>query len=180
MDAIDEIRLVERSRYRQDHATFIESSPEFPREARVLHVDYVYTPEERLLLWSEQHQDVTKELTVLYAGHGVGEAERINQGDESWSFDAGCTRIPDPENVQRIGIEITKFLSRTGDGGHPAVIFFDSISVMLQYVSLSTAVQFIEACLASLERSEAGGRFYFTPAVHDEETLNTIEPLFSE
>lgn len=64
-----------------------------------------------------EYQDVTKELTVLYAGHGVGEAERIGQGDESWSFDAGCTRIPDPENVQRIGIEITKFLSRTGDGG---------------------------------------------------------------
>jgi hypothetical protein len=59
------------------------------------------------------------------------------------------------------------------------VIFFHSISVVLQCVSLSKTVQFIEACLASLERSEAGGRFYFTPAVHGEETLDTIEPLFS-
>ena len=155
MDAIDDIRLVERNLYRQDHSAFIESCPEFPRDTRVLHVDYVYTPDERLLLWAEQHREVIKQLSVLYAGHGVGNSERIRQSEEDWSFDTAYTRIPDPENIQQI-------------------------SVMLQYVSLDTAVQFIEQCLASLEQFAAGGQFYFAPAVHDEETVDVIESLFSE
>lgn len=180
MDAIDDIRLVERNLYRQDHSAFIESCPEFPRDTRVLHVDYVYTPDERLLLWAEQHREVIKQLSVLYAGHGVGNSERIRQSEEDWSFDTAYTRIPDPENIQQIGVEITKFLSRADSGTDPVILFFDSISVMLQYVSLDTAVQFIEQCLASLEQFAAGGQFYFAPAVHDEETVDVIESLFSE
>jgi len=180
MNSTGDICLVERGLYRQDGSACIASFPESPRETRVLHLDYLYAPYERLELWRERGEDLIEELAILYAGYGMRGSETIKRCKEPSRVETLYTRSPSPKNIRQIGVEITKFLTCTDDETCQSVVFFDSVSVMLQYVSLNTAVQFIEECLILLNRSQAGGRFYFTPIVHDEETVNTIEQLFSE
>lgn len=176
-DSINDTRLVERGLYRQDDSAFIDSFPEPPRDTRVLHVDYIYSPSERLELWEKQNSDLIKEITFLCIGYNIKDGKTYTSKEIS-SSKITQTRISNPDDVQGIGIEITKFLTHTDDRTYPEIIFLDSISVMLQYVSLDTLVRFIQECLTTLDRCDAGGRFYFTPAAHDRETVNVIESLF--
>ncbi|WP_449271593.1 DUF7504 family protein [Halobellus rufus] len=74
---------------------------------------------------------------------------------------------------------MTKFLDSIGAEAYPTLIIVDSLSVILQYLSLDSTVRFTRQCISLFEQYRTIGRFSICPHAHTEETVNTIKSLFS-
>jgi hypothetical protein len=177
-DSSNEIRLVERGQFRKNKSTESTSLPQLPANTRVLHLDYLYPPQERLEQWQDQDDESIDEITILYAGYRQQQSEAVEKYGKSIGYETSFSHISNPKNIERAGLEITKFLDREDSGEYPTLITVDSLSVMLQYVSLNSVVQFTRHCIYLFEQNETIGRFYISPQTHTEETNNTIQSLF--
>ena len=175
-----DVRLIERSVNREDRSQFLASLPQLAPGTRLLHVDYLYSPRKRIELWHERGADAVDELGIVYAGYGHRDGEEIETYGESLNLDTTCTCVQSPKDVQGIGLEITKFFDRIAADEHPTVLFVDSLSVLLQYVPLDVAVQFVRQCLTQCQRYDVGARFYLSPEVHEPEVTERVQSLFSE
>ncbi|WP_144906537.1 MULTISPECIES: DUF7504 family protein [Halobellus] len=177
-DSSNEIRLVERGQFRKDKSTVFTSLPQLPANTRVLHLDYLYPPHERLEQWQDQDDISIEEITILYAGYHQQQQGVVEKYGKSIGCETSFSHISNPKDIERAGLEITKFLDRQNSEEYPTLITVDSLSVMLQYVSLNSVVQFTRHCISLFEQNETIGRFYISPQTHTEETNNTIQSLF--
>lgn len=85
-----------------------------------------------------------------------------------------------PSDLTRTGVHLTRALGEIGGSDRPLIVYFDSLTVLLQFVELSTAYRFLHALLGHV--NAAGGTTYvqFDPAAHEETTIRTCLQLFDE
>ncbi|WP_144905951.1 DUF7504 family protein [Halobellus captivus] len=178
-DSSEDIRLIERDLYRENQSAFIASLPQLSPNTRVLHLDYLYSPQERVELWRDQDAEAIDELAILYAGYRRQKPGTIERYGKSIGYETTFTHISNPKDIQQAGLELTKFFDRVEAETYPTLVFVDSLSAMLQYVSLNDTVRFTRECLSLFERYGTVGRFSFTPQIHTAKTIDTIRDLFS-
>jgi hypothetical protein len=63
-----------------------------------------------------------------------------------------------------------------GDGQH--VLWFDSVTDLLQYTDLETVFRFLHLTTKRIADVEATGYYHLTADVHDDQTIATLAPLF--
>lgn len=87
-----------------------------------------------------------------------------------------CTEAPD--NLTGIGVRTNEFLTRWHSGADPVVVYFDSITALLQYAELDMAYRFLHVLRSRVTHSDATGFYHLAPGAHDEATVATFKQLF--
>jgi len=83
--------------------------------------------------------------------------------------------ITSPSDLTGLGIAIGEFLS--GWETEP-VVCFDSLTAMLQYVTVETAYEFLHTITGQLYAADARAHFHIDPTAHDPQTVEGITSLF--
>lgn len=86
--------------------------------------------------------------------------------------------VPTPANVTGIGMQATKLMREWRGTDAAVVLSFDSLAVMLQYVSLKALYRFLHVLTGRLDAVGATGLFFFDPSAQDAQTVHALETLF--
>ena len=81
-----------------------------------------------------------------------------------------------PEDLTGLGITLTELL--TADGDARTVVCFDSLTMLLQYVDVETAYQFLHIVTGRIHSVGATGLFHMDPTAHDDRTVAAMKSLF--
>jgi len=135
------------------------------RAQNVLFVSYTQQPDGCI----EQLGDTVegmKRVAVVTVGDASGTATREGVTTENVSTASDLTGL---------GIQVGEFLS--GYDG-PAVVCFDSLTSMLQYVDFETAYEFLHAVTGQIHAAGARAHFHIDPSAHDKRDVAGITSLF--
>jgi|GEM_PF-4786936 len=83
--------------------------------------------------------------------------------------------VSSANDLTSLGIRMDQFLSQWGDS---TLIYFDSLTPMLQYVTLRAAYEFVHTVTGRISQSEAQSCFCITPEAHDEKEVAALTSLF--
>lgn len=92
--------------------------------------------------------------------------------------DFSVQTVGEPGDLTGLGIAVTEYLSEWHDDGNRTVLCFRSVTALLQYVGARRAYKFLNELTSRLSRVEAVAHFHLDPSAHDEQTVNTLVPLF--
>lgn len=154
---------------RSEHAC--ESLLHAAGEARALHVAFGPTPDECVARWRGAAA-TPPEIDVVAVGDGsrsAGDADGVSAGGLS------IDPVADPADLTGIGIEVTDALERWNG---PIVVCVDSLSAMLEHVSVERAFRFLNDVTVRLKDVDADAHVHLDPGYHDEGTINALAGLF--
>jgi len=100
----------------------------------------------------------------------VGDMPALTPGTD----DVSVRSVSTPEDLTGLGITLSQALSTHED----AVVCFDSLTVVLQYVATETAYEFLNALTGHLYAADARAYFYLDPTAHDTQTVEALSSLF--
>ena len=134
-------------------------------ETPVLWVTYTRSPDECL----EHYRAVDggESLSVITVGDVP--AETSVDAD-----DVTVTSVSTPADLTGLGVTLSQALSTHGD----AVVCFDSLTVLLQYVDTETAYEFLNAVTGHLYAADARAHFHLDPNAHETQTVDALASLF--
>ncbi|PSQ42108.1 hypothetical protein BRD17_09410 [Halobacteriales archaeon SW_7_68_16] len=133
---------------------------------------------------------------VLWIGYGTSPADRVgavldadgptpdrqaailvgNVDDSELPVELSIDRIRDPGDVTGLGIAISERIDEWS--GAEMTMCFDSLSMLLQYVSFDTVYEFVHVTTGRLYAHGASSHFHVDAGAHDEETLARLTTLF--
>ncbi|WP_147435629.1 hypothetical protein [Halobellus sp. Atlit-38R] len=151
-----------------------QTLPKLNPEARILHIDYVWAPKARLRYWDDELAEGPAEIGIVHTGYGLPDAQSIENYGESLGVKTTFTYVAQPGDLSRIGLELVKFLDRVSAEEAQVVVCVDSLSLMLQYASGDTVMNFLTELYNKLEYYDALGRIYFTPLAHSQQVVESI------
>lgn len=88
--------------------------------------------------------------------------------------DVTVTSVSTPDDLTGLGITLSQALSTHEN----AVVCFDSLTVLLQYVDVERAYEFLNALTGQLYAAEGRAHFHINPAAHDTQTVDALASLF--
>lgn len=100
----------------------------------------------------------------------VGDMPALTPEDD----DVTVRSVSTPDDLTGLGITLSQALSTHED----ALVCFDSLTVVLQYVATETAYEFLNALTGHLYAADAKAYFYLDPAAHDTQTVEALASLF--
>lgn len=86
--------------------------------------------------------------------------------------------VSSPADVTGIGMRATKYLDGWAEDDATVVVSLDSLTLVLQYVSLETLYRFLHVLTGRLDAVGAKGLFFLDPSTQDAKTVNTLKTLF--
>ncbi|MFB9824386.1 DUF7504 family protein [Halobaculum roseum] len=84
--------------------------------------------------------------------------------------------VTDPSNVTKLGITLTEVIDEAPDDGATAICF-DSLTVLLQYVSLEEAIQFVSLTNSIVGGSGGSIHYHVDPSAHETETIGALRQV---
>lgn len=109
-----------------------------------------------------------------YSRSAIADASgRPRPGDE-----ISTQTVATPADLTGLGMATTSYLTDWEDTDRPTVVYFDSVTILLQYVELEPGFRFLHTLTSQLKDADATGIFPFTTAAHDDRTVKTLQSLF--
>lgn len=143
--------------------------------SNVLLVVYGHGPETVRDIWRDRIDETPARLGVI----GVGAA---NDEDDSEPVSADgadvLTSVRNPDDVSDLGMTISLYLEDWATAETRTVLGFHSLTAMLGHVDLETVFKFLHVLTRRLDAIETSGRFYLDPVSVDEQTIETLRPVF--
>jgi len=110
--------------------------------------------------------DASGSLSVIAVGDMPTDAPETD--------DVTVKSVSTPDDLTGLGITLSQALSSHED----AVVCFDSLTVLLQYVDTETAYEFLNAFTGHLYAADARAQFHLDPSAHDRRTIDALASLF--
>lgn len=88
--------------------------------------------------------------------------------------------VSEPGDLTGIGIKVNQCLSAWEDDDVRTDVCFDSVTTLLQYVDTRRAFRFLHVLSRRVQSVGALAHYHVDPGAHDEQTLATIEGVFSD
>jgi hypothetical protein len=85
-------------------------------------------------------------------------------------------RVPDPSDLPRLGMAVSKAVT-AADIGRVRVCI-DSLTALLQYVDRGRVYRFVQVLQDRLNTSNTVAHYHLNPAAHDQQTVETLRQLF--
>jgi len=133
-------------------------------ETTVLWVTYSRPPSACIETFREA--DASGSLSVIAVGDMPTETDEAD--------DVTVKSVSTPDDLTGLGITLSQALSAHDD----AVVCFESLTVLLQYVDTETAYEFLNALTGHLYAADARAHFHLDPAAHDTQTTDALASLF--
>lgn len=152
-----------------------------PARTNLVAVLYDTSPDEWMKAWLRRIGTRPADLRIVSVGDRTRSAAAGAQGTPTPEIGGGdgttIRPIEDPSNVTELGITINECLTEQGDGER-TVLYFDSVSALLQWTNTDYAVQFLQILAGRLAGNGRAGVFLLRPDAHDEDTVRTLEGAF--
>lgn len=151
-----------------------------PARTNLVAVLYEVSPDEWMKAWLRRIGTRPADLRIVSVGDRTRSAAAATGQAPAPDVGADGTTIrpvEDPSNVTELGITINECLTEQGNGER-TVLYFDSVSALLQWTSTDYAVQFLQILAGRLVRNGRAGVFLLRPDAHDEDTVRTLEAAF--
>jgi hypothetical protein len=150
-------------------------------ERNLLFVSLSGNPDDRLDTW-RRHGGLPEKVAIITADSARSAA--ATDGRPMLSKSDGTvistTTVSEPGDLTGIGIKMNKALSAWTEDDEHTHVCFDSLTTLLQYVDTKRAFQYLHVTTKRIESAEATAHYHIDPNAHDEQTLATIESLFSD
>jgi KaiC/GvpD/RAD55 family RecA-like ATPase len=133
---------------------------------------------ETTVLWVTYSRSPSDCLERYRESGGAGSLSVIAVGDMPTDTprDSAVTvkSVSTPDDLTGLGITLSQALSTHDD----AIVCFDSLTVLLQYVDTETAYEFLNAVTGHLYAADARAHFHLDPSAHDSQTVDALASLF--
>lgn len=141
------------------------------------------TPDRRLETW-KRRGDLPGKVAILSVEEARGAAASAGGTSGTIGGPGGSTvstaTVSEPGDLTGIGIKINQCLSAWEDDDVRTDVCFDSVTTLLQYVDTRRAFRFLHVLSRRIQSVGALAHYHVDPGAHDEQTLATVEGLFSD
>jgi hypothetical protein len=139
--------------------------PDDPDEATVLWVSFRRDPRACVDQWVDATGDQPRDGGVIFVSEsGATDVDGVT-----------VETISSPSDLTGLGIAIGEFI---GEAEGDPVVCVDSLTAMLQYVTVETAYEFLHTITGQLYAADASAHFHIDPTAHDDQTVDSIASLF--
>ncbi|WP_435178255.1 helix-turn-helix transcriptional regulator [Halorussus sp. AFM4] len=144
-----------------------------PAEANIAAVTYTPPPETWISDWRTHIEELPAELAFIHANTVE------TSGDEGTEIpsDVSVARV-DPNQPMDIIAPLSEQLTRWKDNGNQTLVSVQTLTILLEYVDFDTAFRYLHILTHRVQAADAIGFYHMDPDIHDEETINTLKPLF--
>jgi len=134
------------------------------------------TGPETTVFWVTYSRPPSACLDIFREADAQGSLSIIAVGDMPTETvdDVTVKSVSTPDDLTGLGITLSQALSTHED----AVVCFDSLTVLLQYVDTETVYEFLNALTGHLYAAGARAHFHIDPTAHDTQTVDALASLF--
>lgn len=131
-------------------------------------VTMLRSPEEVVRVWDERVEDAPASLSFVEVG-----ATRQRPDTESLTeaFRYSTVHTESPSNLTSLGIRLIEGTASPPTAGGNHRLWFESLSTLLQYVSVESAFQFVHTLHSQFSGTDATVCYHLDPALHETRTV---------
>jgi hypothetical protein len=155
-----------------------------PAETNLLVISYRDDPDEWLRDWQHHVGEFPAEVGFVTVGEMTrsvsaslstsGGPSRSPTPDDALPFTA---TVEDPADLTAIGVRASECLETWAGNGNRAVVVLDSVTGLLDAVSLDRAFEFLHVLAGRVESVDGRAYFLLDPAAHDDRSLSAVREL---
>lgn len=154
-----------------------------PRETNLLVISYETDPAQWLRNWQASVGESPASLAFVYVGRsaqavGSGPGGEVSPAVRS-SYES-VEYVSAPSDLTGVGIRVQDVLERWGGDDRQLVIYFESLTTLLQFVERRTAYQFIHTLTGRLSHADVQSYFRMDPEAHDPQTAALMTNLMDD
>jgi len=97
---------------------------------------------------------------------------------EAVDTDRAVERVGSPHNLTRLGVRVADCLDEWDGSAESVVVCFQSLTTLLQYVDVESAVEFLDVVAERCTATDAIAHYHLDPQAHDEGTIDRLRELF--
>lgn len=144
---------------------------------------YRSTPERWLDAWTRTVGSPRVPTTVISIDEPVRDAAAVTGSSPSdvdrIDSNVQVRGVP-PHNLAKLGELITGSLEEMTTADNPPILYFDSLTDLLQYVDVEEAFQFFTILINQIGASDGITVVLADPTVHEEQDINLLSHVFDD
>jgi hypothetical protein len=144
---------------------------------RVLGVTFESTSDDRLETW-EFDGDAPAHISIITVGDFTRSAASRGSEDRRPIDQVRVDTVTDPDDLTMLGLRISDQVSEWDLVDEQPVVCFRSLTALLETTDLERVFRFLHILLGRLSSTGAIAHFHLDPRAHDDETVDTLRPLF--
>jgi hypothetical protein len=153
---------------------------ESPFQTELLVISYRDGPDSWLADWKRHVGQLPADLGFIHVGEATRSAVASSSETATQSLDGFVAGVGNPADLTGIGIQMSKYLERWAETDNNIIVYFDSLTALLQFVDLDDAFQFLHV-FSGRVKSVAGQAYYrLDPEAHDKQTIATLQNLMTD
>ena len=152
-----------------------------PSETNLLVISYRDCPDD----WLPDWQTYVGTLPANFGFIHVGDIARSTAVASSTDAQLGSpplfvSAISDPADLTGLGIQISKYLEQWAGTDTQTVVYFDSLTILLQFAELNRVYRFLHVLAGRIKSVDGHAYYRLDPDSHDSRTISTIQSLLDE
>ena len=122
--------------------------------------------------------DTPTQISIITVGDFPRSAAGPGSGRRRPTEQVRVDTVADPDDLTTLGLRISDQLSEWGQADEQPVVCFRSLTALLETCDLERVFRFLHLLTARLSLAGASAHFHLDPRAHDDQTVNTLRPLF--
>lgn len=168
--------LVESPALRDDATAGATDVLDNSDETNLLVVSYRDDPDAWLQRWRTQVGSLPAEFGFVRVGETTRSAAATG-GRATGRTLPLVAAVSDPTDLTGLGIRVSEYLEAWAGNGHRTVIWFDSLTALLQFVELDRAYRFLHVLGGRIKSVDGRGYYLLDPSAHDDRTIAVLQAL---
>jgi hypothetical protein len=140
-------------------------------------VTFESTGDDRLETWGFDG-DAPAQISIITVGDFPRSAAGRGSGRKRPSEQIRADTVADPEDLTTLGRRISDQLSEWDLADEQPVVCFRSLTALLETTDLECVFRFLHILIGRLSSAGSIAHFHLDPRAHDDETVDTLQPLF--
>ncbi|QLH76756.1 hypothetical protein HZS55_05310 [Halosimplex rubrum] len=151
-------------------------TPDGSTDVHALSVLFTQSPGDHVDAWQRIAGAYPTRMRIV----AVDADARSDRTDETAGPDAdrSVERVGSPHNLTRLGIRVADCLDEWDGSAETVVVCFQSLTTLLQYVDVESAVEFLDVVTERCAATDAVAHYHLDPEAHDDETIDRLSELF--
>jgi hypothetical protein len=146
-----------------------------PGSLDVLQVSYTRPPARLVETWRERHDDLPANYRIVDVG---ARARAPGQAEHDRTPASVTVTRANPNDLTGLAMEWRNAFNEFARTDNDVVVCLDSITAMLQYVSVEEAYRFVHMASGQIHEVAGQAHFHLDPDAHDDQTISTMKTAF--
>ena len=156
----------------------LSNSP--PSETNLLVISYRESPDKWVGDWQTHVGTTPANLGFVHVGEVARSAAAPSPGAPCNTSPPLCAAVSDPTDLTGLGIQISEYLKEWTATDNQITVYFDSLSVLLQFCDLDRVYRFLHVLSGRITSVNGHAYYRLDPDAHDTQTISTIQNLMDD